>query len=411
MRIRDIIPLSYKALILNKSRTILTMLGIIIGISSVILMVAVGQAAQRYLLSQIASFGSDLVFVANGKGDNSQGGPPSASIKQTLTQNDYEDLNKLDWPAAVNGSVITNDLVSYGSENLNATINATAPDETKIFSETVTHGRFLDDTDVSGHARVVVLGDNIANRLFGEEDPVGRTMKISKQPFRVIGVMDPAGTKFFTNVDDEVSIPFTTGFDLYKKNRLNFISLKSGNVAPSEAKALIRITLRENHNISNPNNDLAKDDFRVATQEDTIARAGMIGTILQVLLGSIASISLVVAGVGIMNIMYVTVTERTREIGLRKAVGAKSGDILGQFLAEAILLTVLAGTIGIIFGISVSWLAIQIILHFQTGWTFSVPWSGAAAGFGVSAAIGIIFGYFPARRAAKLNPIEALRYE
>lgn len=411
MRVRDIVPLSYKALVLNKSRTALTMLGIIIGIASVILMVSVGQAAQRYLLSQITSFGSDLIFIANGKGDDTRNSGASTVVKQTLTLNDYERLRGLSWPTAVNGAVVVNDLVTYGGESKITQINGTSPDETRIFNETVGDGRFIDDTDLNGRARVVVLGQDVATKLFGQERPVGKTIKIAKQTFRVIGVLEPAGTRFFSNVDDQVSIPFTTAFDLYNKNRLNFVSVKSGDVRPSEAKELVRIELRESHNIDNPLGLLSKDDFRVATQEDTIARADVIGTILQVLLGSIASISLVVAGVGIMNIMYVTVTERTREIGLRKAVGARSSDILGQFLAEAILLTVLAGLFGILFGVSLSWLAIQIISHLQAGWTFAVPWSGAAAGFGVSAAIGIIFGYFPARRAAKLHPIEALRYE
>lgn len=411
MKIRDLFPLAYAALVRNKNRTMLTMLGIVIGISSVILMVAVGQAAERYLLSQVASFGSDLVFIANGKGDQEEEGPPSAALKQTLTMRDYERLRGLSWPRAVAGSVVTNDLVTYGGQGKNTQVNGSSPDELSVFNQSIQSGRFLDETDLQAHARVVVLGSDVALNLFGEEEPVGKTVKISRQSFRVIGVLSPAGTRFFSNADDQVSVPFTTVFDLYHKDRLNFISVKSGNVSPSEAKELIREVLRETHNIHNPERLLSKDDFQVATQEDTIARAAIIGTILQVLLGSIASISLVVAGVGIMNIMYVTVTERTREIGLRKAVGARAKDILGQFLAEAVLLTVGAGIVGMTVGISLAWLAIQIILRFQAGWTFAIPWSGVALGFSVSVIIGVVFGFFPARRAARLSAIEALRYE
>lgn len=411
MRIQDLLPLSLHALVVNKSRTALTMLGIIIGITSVILMVGVGQAAQRYLLSQVASFGSDLVFVANGRGNEVRGGPPSQTTKQTLTVKDYKKLKELAWPAAVNATIVTRDLVSFGGIDVLTQVSGSAPDEVIVFNEVVAKGRYLSNEDLDSRARVVVLGSKISEKLFGQEEPLGRIMKVSKQPFRVIGVLAPAGSRFFSDADEQAYLPFTTALDLYNKDRLNFLALKTGNVRPSEAKAMVRIALRETHNINNPDDDLSKDDFRVATQEDAIKNADVIGGILQILLGSIASISLVVAGVGIMNIMYVTVTERTREIGLRKALGARKSDILGQFLAEAFLLTFIAGLIGVLLGISFTWLVIQIILRFQEGWTFSVPWNGAAIGCIVSAAIGLFFGFFPARRAANLHPIEALRYE
>lgn len=411
MRIRDLLPISVNALLVNKARSTLTMLGIIIGIASVMLMLSVGQAAQNYLLSQVASFGSDLLFIGNGRGDQNEAGPPSTMPKQTLTERDLEKLNNLSWTKAVAGSVITSDIISAQGEEKRTSINGATPDETVAFNTVIGRGRFLEDDDIASRSRVIVLGQDVAKKLFGEEDPIGKTVKLTRQPFRVIGILAPAGTRFFSNLDDQVYIPYTSFFDLYNKNRLNFISVKSGDMPPSEARELIRIALRESHNIDNPEGKLSKDDFQVATQEDTIKSADTIGAILQVLLGSIASISLFVAGIGIMNIMYVTVTERTREIGLRKAIGATKSDILRQFLAEAIVLTSVAGIIGMLFGFSLSWLAIQIILKFQSGWTFVVPWSGAMLGFGVSAAIGIIFGYFPARSASKLNPIEALRYE
>lgn len=411
MKILDLGRLSFAALLINKARSVLTMLGIIIGIGSVILMLGVGQSAQQYLLSQVASFGSDLIFVGNGQGDEKAGGPPSAGIKESLTAKDFKDLAALPWIAGSNADVMTNDLLSYGGQDRFAGVAGVAPGEEIIFNLKVSKGRFISDDDVDSRSRVMVIGKDIASTVFGEEDPVGKLVKINRTSFRVVGVLAPAGTRFFSNVDAQVYIPYTSFFDAYNKSRLNFIAIKAGDVRPEEAKNRIRLVLRDNHNIDNPNNDLSKDDFRLSSQEDTAKSVGTISSILQTLLGSIASISLLVAGVGIMNIMYVTVTERTREIGLRKAIGAKRRDILGQFLAEAVLLTVIAGLIGSVFGVAVSWLAIQIINSFQSGWAFIIPWNGVAIGFGVSTAIGVIFGYFPARRAAKLSPIEALRYE
>jgi putative ABC transport system permease protein len=412
MRIRDLLPLSLNALLVNKARSALTMLGIVIGIASVMLMVSVGEAAQHYLLSQVASFGSDLIFIEDGRGDGSESnGPPTALPKQALTVRDYEKLKSLSWTKAVAATVITSDLVSGQGAEKRTTVNGSSPDELVSFNTSLEQGRFIEDADIESRGRVIVIGQAVADKLFGEEDPIGRTIKLSRQPFRVIGVMSPGGTRFFSDLDDQVYIPFTTFFDLYNKNRLNFLSVKSGDVKPSEAKELLRVVLRETHNIDNPNNDLKKDDFHIQSQEDAVQSVGTISTVLQILLSAIASISLFVAGIGIMNIMYVTVTERTREIGLRKAIGATRSDILRQFLAEAIMLTTVAGMIGMLLGFSLSWIAIQIILTFQSGWQFVMPWTGAGLAFGVSVLIGTIFGYFPARRAAKLNPIEALRYE
>lgn len=411
MRVRDVLPLSFQALVVHKSRTMLAMLGIVIGVVSVILMMSVGRAAERYLLSQVASFGSDLVFIANGRGNETRGGPPSQLTKQTLTVKDYKKLKSLSWPRGVNATIVTRDLVSFGGTDAIIQISGSAPDELVVFHETVATGRYFSMEDLDRHARVVVLGSKLARMLFGQEDPIGRVMKIAKQPFRVIGVLAPAGTRFFSDADEQAYLPFTTALDLYNKDHLHFLAVKTGVVRPSDAKERVRIALRETHNLDNQEGNLEKDDFRVASQEDAIRNADTIGSILQILLGSIASISLVVAGVGIMNIMYVTVTERTREIGLRKAVGARSADILGQFLIEAVLLTVVAGLIGILSGVGLSWAAIQIILRFQSGITFVIPWSGVVLSFFISAAIGIVFGYFPARRAAHLHPIQALHEE
>ncbi len=413
MRLRDTIKLSLHSLLVNKSRAVLTMLGIVIGVASVILMLSVGRGAENYILSQVASFGSDLVFIRNGPGDGKQGaGPPTTAVKQVLTLHDYDKLKQQTWIKAVGANVYSSLTVEYQGSNYSTQVNGTTESDMLIFNTELEEGSFLTAEDVAAYSRVAVLGHDIAQDLFGNEDPVNKTIKIKKQNYRVLGVMKPAGTRFFTNLDRNVYVPVTTLMRQLNIDRVQFMTVKIGSTPPTEAQERIRILLRDTHKLDNPTGDLSKDDFFVATQEDVMARAGIIGTILQILLSSIAAISLVVGGVGIMNIMYVTVTERTREIGLRKAIGAKSSDVLRQFLYEAIVLSLMAGALGIFFGVGFSFLGIKILQSFQSaGWIFEMPWFGIELGFGVSAAIGIIFGYFPARAAAKLNPIEALRYE
>lgn len=387
------------------------MLGIIIGIASVILTLAIGQAAQSFLLSQVASFGSNLIFVANGKGDQERGGPPEASIKQTLTMNDFDRLRREPWVEYVNAASIANDVVSANGVNVFSPISGTTEDEVRIFKSVVAQGRFVTDEDVASRSRVVVLGATVAKKLFSQNDPLGKSVKIGRRTYRVVGVMAVGGTRFFTKLDDQVYVPVTAVLDQYNREKINFISLTAKQLSVEATKERVRLVLRDTHNLDNPLGNLAKDDFRVASQEDAARSAAVIGTVLQTLLGSIAAISLVVGGIGIMNIMFVTVTERTQEIGLRKALGAKRRDVLGQFLAEALMLTILGGAIGVGFGLLLSVIAIQIINSFQEGWAFVFPTNGVILAFTVSAAIGVVFGYYPARKAASLSPIESLRYE
>ncbi len=410
MRIRDLVSISLTSLVRNKARAILTMLGIVIGIASVILMLSVGKAAERFLLANVASFGPDVVIVSNGSGDASGGGPNPLQ-RQTLTYKDYRELKRRSWVDAIVGTIVSTAVVTYGPENMNVSVWGSTPGEIEIFTGTVAEGRFLLDDDVDGRTKVAVIGHGVARELFGDGSPIGKVIKVRRVNYRVVGVMEKAGTRFFTKLDDLVYIPVTSAMDLFNKDRLNFLSLKPLDMSPDEAKEEVRFVLRDTHKLDNPNGVLSKDDFRVGTQEDAQKNAGTIGQVLSILLGSIAAISLVVGGIGIMNIMYVTVTERTSEIGLRKALGAKKVDVLGQFLAEAIAVTSVGGVIGIIFGIILSWLTIQILNSFQPGWTFMLNVESIVMAFSVSAAIGIVFGFNPARRASKLSPIEALRYE
>src|SRR3989338_1871930 len=410
MKLRDTLPIAFSSLLRTKVRSALPALGIVIGIASVILMLSVGQAAQTYLLSQVAAFGSDLVIITNGRGDEMRGGPPDVTQKLTLTYDDYKRLKRETWVKYVAASVVSTDIATFGPTSKFVSVGGSTPDEPVMFNAEVDRGRFIQDEDVNAYANVIVLGAGISNDLFGEQNPIGQQVKVSKRNFRVIGVMKSAGGRFFSEPDDEVYIPVTAALRLYNKERLNFIMLKT-TTGLDEAKDLVRVTLSETHNLNNPKGILSKDDFRVVTQEDAVRNAGIIGGILQILLASVAAVSLLVGGIGIMNIMYVNVTERTHEIGLRKALGAKRSDLMNQFLAEAVFLTIMGGLLGIASGLSLSWAAIQIILQFQGGWSFVLPWNGIVLGFGVSFAIGIVFGYFPARKAAHLHPIEALRFE
>lgn len=412
MRLRDLFGIAQESIRRTRGRAALTMLGIVIGIASVILMLSIGQAAEGYLLSQIASFGSDMIFVANGAGDAEEAGPPSNAVKESLTQDDYTQLRRTSWVKGVAASVIVQDLATVDSVNVLAQVSGSSPDETRIYSSRAERGRFIDEDDVNSRRTVMVMGPAIAKRLFGVTDPIGQSVRLGRRSYRVIGIMEPGGTRFFDNLDDQIYIPFTTALEQYNRAHLNFISLKPvSGVNVREAMERTRILLRETHRLDNPTGILAKDDFQVASQEDAVRSAGVIGQVLQILLASVAAISLVVGGIGIMNIMLVTVTERTREIGLRKSIGAKRSDILGQFILEAVCLTVVGGMIGIVVGLALSYGGILLISQFQTGWTFVFPGNGILLATGVSTGIGLVFGYYPARKAATLSPIEALRYE
>jgi putative ABC transport system permease protein len=408
MRLLDLGKSATESLLRTKARSALTMLGIVIGIMSVILMLSIGEAAQRFILSQISSFGSDVLYVSNGSSKDE--GQPTLFVKETLAMKDVRKLKAQPWVSLITGVVNQSDQLTAGSYDTSAQILGTMPDELRFNDRRVRLGAFFDASAVDARERVVVLGSEIADKSFGQNDPLGKSVKISGQSFRVVGVMESVGTQSFQNVDKQVYMPVTAALDLYNKKYLTRIAVRT-SVPLDQAKMRIQLALRDSHNLDNPQGDLGKDDFTVTTQEDAVRSASEVTNILQILLSSIAAISLVVGGIGIMNIMYVSVTERVKEIGLRMAIGARKADVLRQFLVEAVMLTSLGGILGIALGVSLAYLGITIISTFQSGWTFALTTRGIWLGLVVSAAIGLVFGYFPARRAAKLHPIEALRFE
>jgi putative ABC transport system permease protein len=404
MKPLDLFTSSWQSLERTRARSALTMLGIVIGILSVILVLSIGEAAQRYIVGQIASFGSDLIVVLNGPKE--AGNDPTGFVSQTLTFEDAKAIQQQSWAKSVIGSIEQQDAVSGNGVDTTGKITGVMPDFLDFYDLTPKSGVFFSMDDVNARSRVVVLGAEISKTMFGEDEALGKNVKINRLNFRVIGVMPVSGTRGFDNLDKNVYIPVTAAQDLYNLKYVQGITFKS-NIVMTDAINRATDLLRNRHKI-----DIGEDDdFNLQTSDDLIKTVSQITDILKILLSSIAAISLIVGGIGIMNIMYVSVTERTREIGLRKAIGAKSSDVLRQFLAEAVMLTTIGGLIGIALGILITWIAISIINRFQSGWAFGVSLPGIELGLGVSMAIGIVFGFAPARRAARLNPIDALRRE
>lgn len=408
MRLKDTIKISFKGIVTQRSRSALTMLGIVIGIASVILMLSLGQGAQSLILSQVASFGAQTVFAEPGSGD--QHGPPIGIDLTLLKQRDLDALKRNPAFDKVSGVVFRQVRIVAGEVDQKLQVVGTLPDELDINDVEVEFGRFFDDTEVRARSRVAVIGQKVRDDFFENVDPLGNELKIQGQRYRVIGVMEALGTQFFQNRDEQIYVPLTALQDTLGIDYVNYMTARA--IVPVEiAVEELRAELRDVHGIRNPENDLAKDPFFVSSQSEAADIVGTVTLALTLLLSSIAAISLVVGGIGIMNIMLVSVTERTREIGLRKAVGARQKDILQQFLIEAVMLTLTGGVIGIMFGSITSFLAYLIARNFITGWVFTVPPSAVALAFTVSTAVGLLFGIYPARRAAKLDPIEALRYE
>lgn len=403
----DLFQETYSALLSNKVRSGLTVLGIVIGIGSVIAMIAIGAGAQSMIQSNIQSLGSNLIIVMpgaqRGTGVQVSSGRGSA---QSLTVDDAEAIQKeVPLVKALAPEVSKRYQVTARGANTNTQVIGTNDFYLSVRNIEVAEGSFITEQNIRTAAKIAVLGPATRDDLFGEgANPIGQTIRIQRVDFKVIGVTKSKGGSGFNNPDDSIFIPFSSAQRFLSGNEyLTSISVQaSSEEAMQDIQNQITVLLLDRHNISDP--QLA--DFNTLNQADIVATASSITSTFTILLGSVAGISLLVGGIGIMNMMLTTVTERTREIGLRKAIGTKRRDINMQFLSEAVMLTFIGGAVGIFFG----WLISFSVSQFG-GITTKISLSSVMLAFGVSAAIGIIFGYYPARRAASLNPIEALRYE
>lgn len=389
----------------NKTRTGLTMLGIVIGIGSVIAMVAVGQGAQKSIETSIQSIGSNLLMIMPGS-TRSAGVSAGRGNAKTLTNGDAEAIaQKIGQVKAVSPESSGRYQVTAKGQNTNTQVVGVVADYATVRSVSIDLGSFIRPKDANGASKVAVLAPTTRDDLFGTStNPIGQSISINKINFTVIGVTKSKGGSGFSNQDDSIFIPLKTA-QLYLSGSeyLSTISVQADSQAAlATVQNQVSQLLLSRHKIT----DATKADFQIMNQADIVETASSVTGTFTALLAAIAGISLLVGGIGIMNMMLTTVTERTKEIGLRKAIGAKRGDISQQFLAEAVLLTFLGGLIGVLFG----WLAALIISKLANV-AISISWPSVLLAFGVSAAIGIVFGYYPAQRAARLNPIDALRYE
>jgi putative ABC transport system permease protein len=402
------LKIALRALRTNKMRSFLTMLGIIIGIAAVIAMMAVGSGASYVISQQIASIGSNIILVIPGS-TTSGGLRMGSGGSQTLTSDDVRAI-MAECPSVsrASGTTRTTSQVVYGNMNWSTIIMGATPELFDIREWSVVDGRSIGQQDVDGAAKVCLLGQTVADNLFSGEDPIGKIVRIKKIPFTVIGVLDRKGqSPQGTDQDDTIFVPLRTA--QVKLSRSSFPNTVGALIVQAKSEALldkaeeeVNSLLKQRHRITNNK----EPDFSTRNLSEILAVAEQSSKAMSLLLGAVASISLIVGGIGIMNIMLVSVTERTREIGIRMAIGARTKDILWQFLTEAVMLTMLGGIIGIILG-TVGATVVSRILD----WPTLISVQSVTVAFFFSGAVGIFFGFYPARKAAGLNPIDALRYE
>lgn len=407
MNYSNLFKIAMRAIAANKLRSFLTMLGIIIGVASVIAMMAIGQGSKKSIQANIAEMGSNMIMIRPGQDKGPGGAQQDASDMQTLKLKDYEALKEqAKYLSAISPSVNSSGQFINGNNNTPSTIYGISPDYMQIRQQKVKDGEMFTDEEVRSSAKVCVIGKTVADNLFTNgEDPVGKIIRFNKIPFRVVGVLESKGyNSFGMDQDDVVLAPYTT----VMKRILSVTYLQGINASAVTEDmtdlAIEDITtiLRENHKLKASDDD----NFTIRSQQEMAEMMNSTSDTMTVLLLVVACISLVVGGIGIMNIMYVSVTERTKEIGLRMSVGARGIDILNQFLIESVLLSVTGGLIGVIVGVGAA-VGINVFAH----WPIQIqPWS-VLLSFAVCSATGIFFGWYPAKKAASLDPIEAIRYE
>jgi putative ABC transport system permease protein len=416
MKILQHLKIAGRNLQTHRSRTGLTVLGIMIGITAIILVMSIGEGAQRLILNEVQGLGSTTVVVVPGREPKGPGDP--SGILDTILNDSLKDreLEAISKESNVTGVskvipiVFSVETTSFDAETYRPTIIGTAPGLLDVFNMLPGEGRNFTEDEVKSNAPVALIGSRVKEELFGESTAVNEKIKIKNHSFHVIGVLGKKGQASLFNFDESIIVPVSTaqyyllGIKYY--NRL-IIEAESETMVPHIVDDL-KTTLRNLHGITDPD----KDDFFIITQTQIMDTISNITNILTLLLVSIAAISLLVGGIGIMNIMLVSVTERTREIGLRKAVGATKSNILNQFLAEAIILTLIGGLAGILLGVGLDYIITLLIRHFaRLNWAFIFPIYATVIGVSMAVIIGLIFGLYPARQAAEKSPIEALRYE
>ena len=405
MNTTNLLKIALRALANNKLRGFLTMLGIIIGVASVITMLAIGQGSKRSIQAQISEMGSNMIMIQPGA-DMRGGVRQDASAMETLKLQDYEDIvNETRYVSATSPSVNSSGQAIYGANNAPTTVYGISPDYMEIRRYEVEDGDMFSDQDVQTAAKVCVIGKTVDNLFPGGENPVGRVIRFQKLPFRVVGVLKSKGyNSMGMDQDDLILAPYTT----IQKKILAITHLQGITCSAlkeeytDQAIDEISEILRRNHRLRETDDD----DFTIRSMQELSTMLTSTTDIMTTLLAAVAGISLLVGGIGIMNIMYVSVTERTREIGLRMSIGAKGMDILAQFLIESILISVTGGLIGVLFGVGAA-LIVNVVAHFPI---YIQPWS-VLLSFVVCTVTGVFFGWYPAKKAAQLDPIEAIRYE
>ncbi len=404
MRISDTIATAAKAILVNKNRSLLTMLGIIIGVASVVLMVSIGRTFQGYILSQIESIGTNMVEVAPAGLDKFGGN------LESLTYEDFLAVKGLSTVESVSPVIIVGKPVSYGKEEITPFVFGSHKEFSDNYGLTVDHGRALNESDEQGASSVAVIGADSAEEFFGNTDAIGKRIKIGDNTFTVVGVLVRKGSLILQDFDKMILIPFSSARAVTGQRHLTYMVMKAiGD--PVLAQQDIKELMRQRHKIKNPEDDPDKDDFIARSAEQATEIIGSVTLGLTVFLALVAAISLLVGGIGIMNIMLVSVTERTKEIGLRKAVGAKKNDILLQFLFEAVSLTLSGGFIGLFIGIFAGWFLTQLASKALGQIDFVLSGSSVFLALFMAVGTGLVFGLYPARKAANLSPMEALRFE